>query len=122
VTAPGFLQTKTIDQSGVVTKIVSDSLYAVTTDTYRKVGAVSTKGIITAFKVADNHWRIIAETPTSESAIDLKELLNVKKIKPYSLTLLDENGNNIKTIVNISEEKSLKILSGDGIRIFDLKW
>jgi hypothetical protein len=86
------------------------------------VGAVSTKGNITAFKVADNHWRILAETPTSESVIDLKELLKIKKIKPYSLTLLDENGKSIKTIVNKSEEKSLKIPSGDGIRIFDLTW
>jgi hypothetical protein len=122
VTAPGFLQTKTVDESGIVTKIVTDSLYSVTTDTYRKVGAVSTKGNITAFKVADNHWRILAETPTSESVIDLKELLKIKKIKPYSLTLLDENGKSIKTIVNKSEEKSLKIPSGDGIRIFDLTW
>jgi hypothetical protein len=122
VTAPGFLQTKTVDESGIVTKIVTDSLDSVTTDTYRKVGAVSTKGTITAFKVADNHWRILAETPTAESEIDLKELLKIKKIKPYSLTLLDENGNSIKTIVNKSEEKSLKIPSGDGIRIFDLTW
>lgn len=122
VTAPGFLQTKTVDKSGVVTKIVSDSLYSVTTDTYQKVGAVSTKGKITVFKVADNHWRIIAETPTSESVINLKELLKAKKLKPYSLTLLDENGNNIKTIVKNSKVKRLKVLSGDGIRIFDLNW
>jgi hypothetical protein len=86
------------------------------------VGAVSTKGTITAFKVADNHWRILAETPTFESIINLSELLNIKNLKPYSLTLLDENGNTVKTIVNKSKGKSLKILSGDGIRIFDLQW
>lgn len=122
VTAPGFKQTKTFDKAGIVTSIVSDILISVTTNSYQKIGTITTKGKITVFKIADNHWRIIAETPNSTSVINLKELLRTKKLKPYTLALLNENGRKIKTLLKNSVINELNISGDGGIRIFDLNW
>ncbi len=122
VTAPDFKQTKTLVNGAVVTEILSDSLYSVSTDRYKKIGAIRTKGKVTAFKMATNHWRIVTETPEHDSKVKLKRLLKVKVLKPYTLVLIDENAENAKTLIKNSSANILTIPAGEGIKIYDLTW
>lgn len=122
VTAPGFKQTKTIEKGIVTTLILSDSLVSVSTDSYTKVGAISINGKITAFKITENHWRLVAETPTSISEVDLKELLKIKTLPSYTFGLLNDNGRKTKTIFKDAVANELLIPAGNGIKIYDLTW
>ncbi len=122
VIAHGFKQTKTIDKGTVITQILSDSLCSVSADSYKKVGAISTSGKVTAFKVAENHWRIVTETPVSASIINLKELLKVKALKPYTFASIDENAENSNTLSKKATAYELTIPMGEGIKIYDLTW
>lgn len=122
VTAPGFKQTKTVDKGIEITQIVSDSLYSVSTDSYKKVDAISTNGKVTAFKVAENHWRIVTETPESASKINLKEVLNIKGIKDYAVNVLNENGRRQKKFIKKGSANELILPAEKGIKIYDLTW
>jgi hypothetical protein len=122
VTTPGFKQTKTLDKGVVITQIVSDSLYSVSADSYKKVGAIATNGKVTVFKIADNHWRILTETPESASTINLKEVLNVKGLKDYSINLLNENGRRQKKFIKDGSAIEITLPAEKGIKIYDLTW
>lgn len=122
VTAPGFKQTKTIDKGAVITQILSDSLYSVSSDSFKKVGAISTKGKVTAFKIEENHWRIVAETPEVESILKLKKLLKIKAFRPYKFTSVNEDGEIIKTLLENTPANKLTIPAAKGIKIYDITW
>jgi len=120
--APGYIQTKTSDKIGIVTKIESDSLFSVTTDVLRKVGPIKVNGNITVFKIADKHWRIIAENATNEAEINLKDISKSKKNALCSITELNEKGKATKLIAKRVSNDKVIITPGTGIRLYDVKW
>jgi hypothetical protein len=123
-TAPGFMQSKTEDDLGVVTTIKSDSLYSVTTDVLRTVGPITAQGKVLLFKVADKHWRLVTETPVSETKINLNEIVGNKRSSSIScaITQLDEEGKLLKKTGQQAQMGKISILPGAGIRLYDLKW
>lgn len=120
--APGFLQSKTIDKIGIVTKIESDSLYFVETDTLRKIDAISTKGRITIFKVSAKCWRVIAETPKANTTINLKAIEKNNKLTFCSVLQLNDRGVLTKSLGKQFRADKIRIPSGQGIRLFDIYW
>ncbi len=119
--APNFLQTKIIDSGVVVTKIESDSIYSVETDVTRKVGAITTKGRITVFKIAQNCWRIVAETPGSNSEINFNSIAKNKALNLCNLSQLNNEGKRIKNEGRMPANKII-IKAGAGIRLYDVYW
>ncbi len=120
--APRFLQSKTIDELGVVTKIETDSLLSVKTEQLRKVGAITTNGTVSVFKVADKCWRIIIDNTLSSTEIDIKAIVKDKNNKIYTFTLLNDEGETVKTIEKKSVNEKIKIAAGQGIRLFNVSW
>ena len=120
--APGFLQTKTMDELGVITKIETDSLISVKTEQLRKVGAINTNGTVTVFKIADKCWRIVVENTSSLTEIDIKAIVKDKNLKLCNLSQLNNEGETIKIIEkNIASEK-IEIAADQGIRLFNVSW
>ena len=120
--APGFLQTKTIDELGVITKIETDSLISVQTEQLRKVGAIKTNGTVTVFKVSHKCWRIILENTLAITEINIKAIVKDKNLKLCKLSSLNDNGNMAKTIGKNLQPTQIKIDAGTGIRLFNVSW
>lgn len=121
-TAPGFMQSKTIDKKGMVTILESDSLFSVETDSLRSIGAVTTKGRVTAYKISEKCWRLITETPGANSIINLNALTKNNKLTYCSLWQLTNVGRQDKQIAAKVDTKKIQIAAGPGIRIFELRW
>ncbi|RZK60769.1 MAG: hypothetical protein EOO91_00190 [Pedobacter sp.] len=120
LTAPGFLQSKTIDELGVVTKIVTDSLISVQTDQLRKVGPISTNGTVTIFKQDNGIWRIVVENTLATTEIDVKAIVKSKNLKFYTLSQVDEDGSKGKVLSKNLPANLIKIPAATGIMLFDI--
>lgn len=120
--APGFLQSKTIDKKGTVTKIIADSLYFVETDKLRSIGPIATKGRITIFKVSPKCWRVVAETPDENTEINFSEIVKNKQLKFCSLSQLNDEGVVVKVVGKNLASTKINIAAGQGIRLFDIYW
>jgi hypothetical protein len=118
--APGIIQSKTIDQFGVVTKIISDSLISVQTEQLRKVGSITINGTVTIFKINNNSWRVVLENTSSSTEINLKAIVKNKNFKICSLSQLDDEGNVMEVLDNNMLSTKIKIPSGNGIRLFNV--
>jgi hypothetical protein len=119
--APGFLQSKTLDKGVVITKIESDSLYSVETEALRTIGAITTKGRVTVFKSSVKSWRIVAETPESETQINLNAIIKSKAPAVCTIYALDEEGKRVKELGKMPANR-IKIRPGIGIRLYDVTW
>ena len=120
--APGFVQSKTIDEKGMVTKITSDSLYFVGTDVLRSIGSITTKVRVTIFKVSQKCWRVVAETPGANTEINFKAIVKNKQLKFCSLSQLNNEGMAVKVIGKNFPATRITIAAGQGIRLFDIYW
>lgn len=120
--APGFLQSKTIDELGVTTQILTDSLVSLQTEKLRKVGAITTNGTVTVFKVTDNRWRIVLDNTSAETIIDLNSITKIKNIGSWVLAELNDEGSSPKVINTNTPSNQIKIPAKTGIRLFDVSW
>jgi hypothetical protein len=119
--APGFLQSKTVDNGVVITRIESDSIYSVETGALRTVGAITTKGRVTLFNVAPKHWRIVTETPDADTEINLKMILKDSSIDRCKVYPLNDVGKRSKKHGKMAADK-VRLKAGVGIRLYDVQW
>jgi hypothetical protein len=119
--APGFVQSKTMYKGSVVTSIISDSLYGVETAVRRRVGAITTKGWVTVFKIGEKHWRIVTETPGSETEINLNAITKGNQARRCHLYVLDAEGIRTRKAAKVSGN-NIRLQPGDGIRLYDVTW
>ncbi|MFC3562640.1 glycoside hydrolase [Pedobacter jamesrossensis] len=120
LTASGFLQSKTIDEQGVVTRIEADSLISVQTDQLRKVGPITTNGTVTIFRLDNGNWRIVVENTLTTSEIDVRAILKNKNLKFYTLLEVEEDGSEGKAFSKKLPVNMIKIPAVTGIKLFDI--
>lgn len=119
--APGFLQSKTLINGVIITKIESDSLYSVETAARRTIGAITTKGRVTMFRSGSKSWRIVAETPDSETEINMAAIVKSKAPLVCNIYALNEEGKTVKGLGKMPADK-IKIKPLSGMRLYDVRW
>jgi hypothetical protein len=73
------------------------------------------------FKSSVKSWRIVAETPESETQINLNAIIKSKAPAVCTIYALDEEGKRVKELGKMPANR-IKIRPGIGIRLYDVTW
>ena len=115
--APGFQQSRTIEEGNLVTRIEAKGLLAVQSNQRRHIGPVEVQGSLTAFEAAPGRWHLLAQTQ-GESTVDMRDLVAPSVLKRCSLVELAADGSTAKELARDVPGCKVVLPAASGLRLF----
>ncbi len=116
--APGFRQSRTIEQGNVITRIEAKGLLSVESKARRRIGPVELQGRLTVFEATPGRWHLLAETQ-GESSVDMRKLTG--QAKRCSLVELADDGAPERDVAPDVPGCKVMLPAGSGIRLFEVR-